>query len=91
VSCHSTSPIAAPRSWTATWTRLGGTTDFALRKGANDAVVREANEQAISIWLHDTPYAIITQRVLRGLNNFRLHPFGNFASKPWWGDIWLQR
>jgi peptide/nickel transport system substrate-binding protein len=66
-------------------------TDFAVRKAANDAVVRETNDQAINIWLHDTPYAIITQSGVRGLNNFRLHPFGNFTSKPWWGDVWLQR
>ncbi len=51
--------------------------------------MKELNEQAINIWLFDTPYAIITNREVKGLNNFRTHPFGNFTSKPWWGEVWM--
>lgn len=65
------------------------TDDFAEQKKANDAVVKEINEQAINIWLFDTPYAIITNPQIKGLNNFRTHPFGNFTSKPWWGEVWI--
>jgi peptide/nickel transport system substrate-binding protein len=69
----------------------GSTTDFAVRKSAYGAITREVNEQAVSIWLHDTPYAIVARRGVRGLNAFRQHPFGNFVAKPWWGDMWRSR
>jgi len=62
---------------------------FAEQKKANDAVVKELNEQAVNIWLFDTPYAIITHPEVKGLNDFRTHPFGNFTSKPWWGEVWM--
>ena len=65
------------------------TDDFAEQKKANDAVVKELNEQAINIWLFDTPYAIITNPAVKGLNHFRTHPFGNYTSKPWWGEVWI--
>jgi peptide/nickel transport system substrate-binding protein len=65
--------------------------DFETRKAANDRVIREANEQAINIWLFDTPYAIVTSTTVRGLNSFRTHPFGNFTPKPWWGEVWVQQ
>ena len=55
------------------------TTDFDERKAASDDVIREINEQAITIWLFDTPYAIIANPRVRGLDGFRTHPFGNPA------------
>jgi peptide/nickel transport system substrate-binding protein len=64
-------------------------TDFGVRKAANDAITREVNDQAINIWLYDTPWAVIAQKRVRGLNSFRTHPFANFAAKPWWSDIWI--
>ena len=65
-------------------------TDFGVRKAANSAIIREINDQAVHIWLYDTPWAITAHKHVRGLNNFRTHPFGNFVSKPWWGDVWLE-
>jgi ABC-type transport system substrate-binding protein len=65
-------------------------TDFEVRKAANNAIVREINDQAINIWLYDTPWAVIANKRVRGLNSFRTHPFANFVAKPWWGDVWLQ-
>jgi peptide/nickel transport system substrate-binding protein len=65
------------------------TGDFAEQKKYNDAIVKELNEQAVNIWMFDTPYAIITTQQVKGLNHFRTHPFGNFTSKPWWGEVWL--
>jgi peptide/nickel transport system substrate-binding protein len=66
------------------------TDDFAARKAANDAIIREVNNQATNIWLYDTPYAIIADHRVHGLNSFRTHPFGNFTPKPWWGEVWLE-
>ena len=65
------------------------TADFDEQKKANDAVVKELNEQAVNIWLFDTPYAIVTSPDVRGLNHFRTHPFGNFTAKPWWAEVWI--
>jgi peptide/nickel transport system substrate-binding protein len=65
-------------------------TDFGVRKAAINAIDREINDQALHVWLYDTPWALIGQRRVRGLNNFRTHPFGNFVSKPWWADVWLR-
>jgi peptide/nickel transport system substrate-binding protein len=65
-------------------------TDFATRKAANDKVIQEVNDQAINIWLFDTPYAIVANKKVRGLNSFRKYPFGNFLSKAWWGEVWIQ-
>ena len=65
-------------------------TDFATRKAGNDAVIKEVNDQAINIWLFDTPYSIISNPKVKGLNDFRTHAFGNYTGKPWWSDVWLQ-
>jgi peptide/nickel transport system substrate-binding protein len=65
-------------------------TDFGVRKAANSAIIRELNDQALNIWLYDSPWAIVSQRRVRGLNSFRTHPFGNFNAKPWWGDVWFE-
>jgi peptide/nickel transport system substrate-binding protein len=66
------------------------TTDFDTRKVANDKVIKEINEQALNIWLFDTPYALIASPQVRGLNDFRTRPFGNFLPKPYWGDVWIK-
>ncbi len=67
------------------------TDDFATRRKANEAVIKEANEQAINIWLFDTPYGLIAKKSLHGLNGFRTHPFGNYQAKPWWGEAWVDK
>ena len=64
--------------------------DVATRKKANDDIIRETNEQAVNIWLFDTPYSIIASQDVHGLNSFRTHSFGNYSSKPWWGEVWIQ-
>jgi peptide/nickel transport system substrate-binding protein len=66
------------------------TTDFKTRKAANDKVVKEINEQALVIWLFDTPYSLIASQQVKGLNDFRTRPFGNFLHKPYWADVWLK-
>ena len=64
--------------------------DFATSKAANDKVIQETNDQVLNVWLFDTPYAIVANKKVRGLNDFRIHPFGNYLAKPWWGDVWVQ-
>jgi peptide/nickel transport system substrate-binding protein len=64
--------------------------DFGVRKAAVNAMDRELNDQALQIWLFDTPWAIVAQQRVRGLNGFRTRPFANFDSKPWFGDVWLR-
>lgn len=66
------------------------TNEFAARKAANDKVIKEINEQALNIWLFDTPYSLIANSQVRGLNDFRTRPFGNFLPKPYWGDVWIK-
>jgi peptide/nickel transport system substrate-binding protein len=66
------------------------TQDPKARKAANDKVIKEINEQALNIWLFDTPYALIANEQVRGLNDFRTRPFGNFLPKPYWGDVWIK-
>jgi peptide/nickel transport system substrate-binding protein len=66
------------------------TTDQKKRKVLNDKVVKEINEQALAIWLFDTPYSLIADPEVRGLNDFRTRPFGNFLPKPYWADVWMK-
>lgn len=65
------------------------TTDFETRRQAYDALMRERNEQAIELWLFNTPYALIAEKQIRGLNWFRIMGFGNFLPKPWIGGLWI--
>ena len=88
-SSTSTSPSTPRRSSTTNLEASRKTDVFEEQKKANDAVVKELNEQAVNIWMFDTPYAIVTSPDVHGLNHFRTHPFGNFTAKPWWAEVWL--
>ena len=66
------------------------TTDFATRQPAYDDLMRERNQQAIELWLFHTPYALLAEADIRGLNWFRIMGFGNFLPKPWIGGLWVQ-
>jgi peptide/nickel transport system substrate-binding protein len=66
------------------------TTDFETRRAAYDDLMRERNEQAIELWLFNTPYALIAEPDIHGLNWFRIMGFGNFLPKPWIGGLWIQ-
>jgi len=65
--------------------------DLDTRKKANVDVVKETNDQALNVWLFDTPYALVANKNVKGMNNFRTHPFGNFSPKPWWANVWIQK
>jgi peptide/nickel transport system substrate-binding protein len=65
-------------------------TDVATRQQAYDDLMRERNEQAIELWLFNTPYAILAEPSVHGLNWFRVMGFGNFLPKPWIGGLWVE-
>ena len=71
-----------------------GRTDpnFETRKQAYRDLAIARNEAVTDIWLFNTPYSIIADPEVRGLNSLRERPFGNFEPKPWlWPDVWLDR
>lgn len=53
-------------------------------------VAKQLNSQFNHIWLYNTPYTIIADERVRGLNGARTVPFGNFLPKTWWGEVWLE-
>lgn len=65
--------------------------DQKARKQANDAIIRETNEQVTSLWLYDTPESLVSKRHVKGLGGFHDHAFANALPKPWLGDAWLTR
>ncbi|MBI2705783.1 MAG: ABC transporter substrate-binding protein [Actinobacteria bacterium] len=65
------------------------TDDAAKQKADYLAATKRINDQAVNIWLFNTPYAIIAQPRVRGLNPARQQGFGDFQPKPWfWAGIW---
>jgi len=67
------------------------TTDVARRKADYVKATQRINDNAVNIWLFNTPYAVISDPHIRGLNDLRTHGFGNFLPHPWlWNQIWKQ-
>jgi ABC-type transport system substrate-binding protein len=62
--------------------------DPVARKTANDALIRETNSQANTIWLYNAPDSLVSRRSVRGLDGFRSHPFANPQPKPWIAEAW---
>jgi peptide/nickel transport system substrate-binding protein len=67
------------------------TTGFEGRKEAYDRLMRERNEQVVDVWMFNTPYALIGDENIRGLNWARAAGFGNFLPKPFFGGIWIDQ
>jgi peptide/nickel transport system substrate-binding protein len=68
------------------------TDDFQQRKQYYETSSRNINDAAINLWLFNTPYAIIADPQVRGLNQARTQGFGNFLPKPWfWETLWRKR
>jgi ABC-type transport system substrate-binding protein len=65
--------------------------DPGARKAASDAVIRETNEQVLSLWLYDTPESLVGAAQVRGLDSFRTHALANNLPKPWLAEVWLAR
>ena len=81
------------RYWTdttqraVTWGRTA--TAFDVRKPGYDALVRDRNENVADMWLFNTPYTLIGENNIRGLNPFRGIEWGNFVPKPLMGGLWI--
>ena len=67
------------------------TTDTEERRAAYAEIVRLRNAAAPDIWLFNTPFALVADQRVRGLNEFRTTSFANYLPKPWMADIWLER
>jgi ABC-type transport system substrate-binding protein len=67
------------------------TDDVDKRKADYLTITKAINDEAMNIWLFNTPYAIIHNKNIRGLNDLRLRGFGNISPHPWlWGEVWKQ-
>lgn len=60
------------------------------RKAAYDDLVHQLNAAAIDDWLYRTPYSLVAQHQVQGLETPQTVSFGNYAPKTWLGDLWLQ-
>jgi ABC-type transport system substrate-binding protein len=68
------------------------TDDVAKRRADYLTVTQQLNDEAVNLWLFNTPYAIIADKHVRGLNDLRQRGFGNISPHPWlWGNIWKQQ
>jgi peptide/nickel transport system substrate-binding protein len=63
--------------------------DFEVRKAAYDAVVREINAAAVNIWTFSTPFSLVANPNVHGLERAAEVPFGNYQPKTWVADLWL--
>ena len=72
-------------------TQARSTTDQAERQAAYAEVVRLRNAAVPDVWLFNTPFALVADARVRGLNEFRTTSFANYLPKPWIADIWLER
>jgi peptide/nickel transport system substrate-binding protein len=59
-----------------------------IRKKAYDDLTRELNSGFTNIWLYRTPYSLIAEKQVRGLNVPRTIAFGNLEPKTWLADLW---
>ena len=64
---------------------------FEARQPGYQELVIDRNENAIDIWLFNTPYSLIGDNNIRGLNWFRSIGFGNFLPKPYMGSLWIDQ
>ncbi len=65
-------------------------TDRDFRKQAYDELVKERNANAIDVWLYDTPWAMVADTDVRGLNWFRAIPFAGYIAKPYITGMWIE-
>jgi ABC-type transport system substrate-binding protein len=70
-----------------TWGRTANT--FEARQPGYEQLVKDRNAAAVDLWLFNTPYALIGETNIRGLNWFRTIGFGNYLPKPWIGGLWI--
>ncbi len=64
-----------------------------IRKAAYDDLVRQLNAAVTNIWLYHTPYSLIAQHSVQGLEDADgpAHiAFGNYQPKTWLATLWIQ-
>ena len=61
----------------------------AQRKAAYDDLVHQLNAAAVDDWLYYTPYSLVANHAVHGLDTARTVAFGNFEPKTWLADLWL--
>jgi ABC-type transport system substrate-binding protein len=59
------------------------------RKAAYDDLVHQLNSAATYDWLYRTPYSLIADHEVQGLDTARQVAFGNYSPKTWLGDLWI--
>ncbi len=63
--------------------------DAAFRQQAYSAFVAERNRNAVDIWLYNTPWALVAEPDVRGLNPFRALGMGALTSRPYITGLWV--
>ena len=64
-------------------------TDDNARKADYLTAVQRINDQAVNVWLFNTPFAMIANHDIKGLNPLRTHRWGNYLPHPWmWDSVW---
>jgi peptide/nickel transport system substrate-binding protein len=61
------------------------------RQAAYHDLVRQINAAVLDIWLYRTPYSIIADKNIHGLDVPKTVPFGNFEPKTWLADLWVSK
>ncbi len=65
-----------------------------IRRTAYHDLAKQLNAGFTNIWMYSTPYSLIAQPKVQGLDapgGPSTIPFGNFSPKTWWADIWVQK
>lgn len=65
--------------------------DPAVRKPAYDDFAKGLNDEAVNIWLYNTPYALVARSEVRGLTAFADQGIAGFVPKPYWDQVWVKR
>jgi peptide/nickel transport system substrate-binding protein len=59
-----------------------------IRKAAYDDLVRQINAASTNIWLYWTPWSLIANKRIHGLQAASEAPFGNYQPKTWLAQLW---
>ena len=51
-------------------------------------MVHEINGAAVNIWTFSTPYSLVADADVHGLERAAEVPFGNYQPKTWLADLW---
>jgi len=63
--------------------------DFVARKTAIDAIVDQINRAPTNIWMYWTPYSIISNARVRGMQAAAAEHMANFQPKSFMRNVWI--